>query len=236
MIDDTTASMQTADTCGGTPTDVPPTVPLTQEDCAKAGIRAFLTQLYPCQPALAHCDISDQTSSASLDQVGLVTFPGLASTFTTGTGVAQEMNCTQEFTHNATTPTEISYANNANYQIIPFSSDFRYSDAPTRDPLATLNPDSNLVRSVYWPGDFCPNGGYPVNVSGARHFVDRGRQHRLREQQRPSAHRGRREHERRQLRHQRGELGQHDQHLGSRDHPGELDRDHEHPRCAISPG
>ncbi len=167
MIDDTTASMQTADTCGGTPTDVPPTVPLTQEDCAKAGIRAFLTQLYPCQPALAHCDISDQTSPASLDQVGLVTFPGLASTFTTGTGVAQEMNCTQEFTHNATTPTEISYANNANYQIIPFSSDFRYSDAPTRDPLATLNPDSNLVRSVYWPGDFCPNGGYPVNVSGA---------------------------------------------------------------------
>ena len=96
-----------------------------------------------------------------------MTFPGLASTFTTGTGVAQEMNCTQEFTHNNSTPTEISYATNANYQIIPFSSDFRYSDAPTRDPLATLNPSSNLVRSVYWPGDFCPNGGYPVNVSGA---------------------------------------------------------------------
>ena len=114
-----------------------------------------------------------------------MTFPGLASTFTTGTGVAQEMNCTQEFTHNVTTPTEISYATNANYQIIPFSSDFRYSDAPTRDPLATLNPNSNLVRSVYWPGDFCPNGGYPVNVSGRSHLVDRGRQHRLREQRPP---------------------------------------------------
>ena len=52
IIDDTTPSMQTRDTCGGVPTDVPASEAndLTQEDCAKAGIRSLLTELTPCYP------------------------------------------------------------------------------------------------------------------------------------------------------------------------------------------
>ena len=45
---------------------------------------------------------------------------------------------------------------------------------------------------MYWPGDFCPNGGYPVNVSGAPTSSIGGGNTVLRKQQRPSAHRGRR--------------------------------------------
>ena len=103
-------------------------------------------------------------------------FPALTNTFTTGTGVAQEMNCTQEFTHNATTPTEISYANNANYQIIPFSSDFRYSDAPT----GTLNWNSRpRERSGLLAGRprSARTAATRINVVECSHVLDRrGRQ------------------------------------------------------------
>ena len=76
IIDDTTPSMQTCDSCGGVPTDVPTSEAnnLTQEDCAKAGIRSLLTELTPCYPPLLVCDTSN-----ALDRVGLVTFPGLKS-------------------------------------------------------------------------------------------------------------------------------------------------------------
>ena len=89
MINDTTASMQTRDTCGGTPTDVPASASLTQEDCAKAGIRALLTNLDPCTPSLTTCDpqsavVGQIPSPNRLDEVGMVTFPGLKSSFIDG--------------------------------------------------------------------------------------------------------------------------------------------------------
>ncbi len=157
MINDTTASMQTSDSCGGTPTDVPSGVSLTQEDCAKAGARAFLTTMFPCAQTLTSCGpfSNGQTTALGgpLDEVGMVTFPGLTSNGL----LPDELDCTKQLGTGDTT-----YGGSAIYQVVPFSSDFRFSDASTKDPLATLNPSSNLVRSVYWPGDFCPNGGYPI--------------------------------------------------------------------------
>ena len=163
MIDDTTASMGDSDTCGGTPTDVPSTVSLTQEDCAKAGIRALLTTLHPCAQNLASCGpfLNDQTqaSGGAVDEVGLVVFPGLTGLSQGSDGsISNELDCTSNVSSS-----NVSYGSGANYQVVPFSSDFRYSDASTSDPLATLNTSSNLVRAVYWPGDGCPNGGYPIS-------------------------------------------------------------------------
>jgi hypothetical protein len=162
MIDDTTASMGDADTCGGTPTDVPSTVSLTQEDCAKAGIRALLTTLDPCAQTLASCgpylDDQTQASGGAVDEVGLVSFPGLKGLSAGSDGsLSNELDCASNVTGS-----NVSYGLGANYQVVPFSSDFRYSDASTADRLATLNTGSNLVRAVYWPGDGCPNGGYPI--------------------------------------------------------------------------
>ena len=162
MIDDTTASMGDSDTCGGTPEDVPSTVSLTQEDCAKAGIRALLTTLYPCSQTLASCgpylDDQTQASGGAVDEVGLVAFPGLTGLSAGSDGsLSNELDCASNVTS-----ANVSYGSGANYQVVPFSSDFRYSDASTADRLATLNTSSNLVRAVYWPGDGCPNGGYPI--------------------------------------------------------------------------
>ena len=181
ILDDTTESMQCpqlgfgcpsgftgATICGGLPTDVPSSVlnDLTQEDCAKAGIRALLTQLLPCslQASCGSSPSTDQTTdpAGALDDVGLITFPGvtgLNQTAPDGKTPIDESDCTQ----NVGT-SNVSYATNANYQIVPFSSDFRVSDTATSpDPFATLNPNSNLVKAVYWPGDGCPNGGYPIS-------------------------------------------------------------------------
>ena len=162
MIDDTTQSMQTHDTCGGTPTDVPSGVTLTQEDCAKAGIRAFLTTLFPCFQSASNCgSLNNQTTDPAgpIDEVGLVAFPGLTSNVSQGNGlgVPDELDCASQLGSS-----NVTYGASANYQIVPFSSDFRYNDTATSDPLATLNPNSNLIRAVYWPGDGCPNGGYPI--------------------------------------------------------------------------
>lgn len=178
IVDDTTESMQTSDTCGGTPTDVPSSAPLTQEDCAKAGIRALLGQLLPCSVNLTSCgpDVADTDNvSNPVDEVGMVTFPGLVSSGSnavstgSGLGIPDELDCTKELGSN-----NVTYTNNPNFQVVPFSSDFRISDAPTTDPLATLNPASNLVRSVFWRGDGCTNGGYPISGSGPASSISGG--------------------------------------------------------------
>ena len=192
VVDDATPSMDcpngqsycasgftSSNICGPTiPTDVPSGVPLTQEDCAKAGIRALLTQLLPCYPGNATCPTSgnDETNAQGgpLDEVGLITFPGVLSNLQTGNdgqSVYADTNCLQDLSGSDETYT----VGQANYQIVPFSSDYRYSDVATSpDPLATLNPYSNLVRAVYWPGDGCPNGGYPINSGGPATSISGG--------------------------------------------------------------
>ena len=168
IIDDTTPSMQTHDTCGGVPTDVPASEAndLTQEDCAKAGIRSLLTELTPCYPPLSVCDTSD-----ALDRVGLVTFPALKSP---GTGAAAwsdgvvpgELDCTKNIggSDETYTPSDTSYSN---FQQVPFSNNFRVTTQTLRDPLGSLNTADPLVRAVYWPGDGCGAGGYPIPSNGS---------------------------------------------------------------------
>ncbi len=102
-------------------------------------------------------------TAAPVDEAGLIAFPGLNSNVPTSGGeTPDELNCTQDLGTGDTSDTS-----SANFQIVPFSSDFRVSDAATSDPLATLNTTSDLVRSVYWPGDSCPNGGYPIPTTGS---------------------------------------------------------------------
>ena len=175
MVNDTTGSMNNHDTCGGTPTDVPTTVTLTQEDCAKAGIRALLTSLLPCDESLSSCgSVVSGTNNVSnpVDEVGMVTFPALQSYISRGNGlgIPDEINCTNDLNSSNGTYT----TNSPDYDVVPLSSDFRYSDASTTDPLATLNPASNLVRSVYWAGDGCPNGGYPIPTGGPASSISGG--------------------------------------------------------------
>ncbi len=160
------------DSCGGVPTGVPASQAsnLYQEDCAKAGIRALLATLDPCTLSFATCPSDDGTDNVpagdALDEVGLVAFPGRTPSEVTSSPTApvpDDLNCTKDYNSYS----DWTYGSNATYQIVPFSSDFRYSDTSNpNSPLATLNPASNLVRSVYWPGDGCgANGGYPIDGS-----------------------------------------------------------------------
>ena len=95
-----------------------------------------------------------------------MTFPGTQAARESDGSLTADLNCVRDLDGGSQTYAPGSDTQ-SNFQIVPFSSDYRYSDTPTsHDPLATLNPNSNLVRAVYWPGDGCPNGGYPINTPG----------------------------------------------------------------------
>jgi hypothetical protein len=136
-------------------------------DCAKAGVRALLAGLAPCDGPCAG-DNPNQNGelganvSNPLDEVGLMTYPALANV----ADRTDELNCTEDLGHNPMKP-DVEYPTpypppnqpQLGYDIVGLSSDYRTSD----DPTAPLNPDSDLVKSVWWsqcpPGT--PNGVYP---------------------------------------------------------------------------
>ena len=194
MIVDSTASLgdydtqDRADTCGTggitSPNGGIPGNDLTYEDCAKAGVRALLDVLLPCQEGLASCGTpSDGNVPDPVDEVGLMTFPSLNSCQTTGTppcenptlsksyyvdpgnglGVPAETGCTTDISGGGDPNSDVTYNDNPNYygnysnaQVVPFSSDYRTSDTAT-----ALNGGvgkSPLVNSVDWLD--CPGGTY----------------------------------------------------------------------------
>ena len=142
-------------------------------DCAKAGVRALLSGLDPCNGTCAGnvpnpgnalgANVTDP-----LDEVGLVTFPALSNP----ANRTDEINCTRDLGNNPRNP-DVEYPTpyppptqpQPGYDIIGLSSDYRTSD----DPTAPLNPGSNLVQSVYWTQ--CPGGSLP----GRRLLRPRGR-------------------------------------------------------------
>ena len=145
MIDDTTNRWQTATpaaaprpTCRARSASPRRTAPRPASGrCSRSSTRVSRTS----RAAAAYRQRPDHLGGA-LDEVGLVTFPGL-------TGLRdrpRRLDAERARLRPERRPANVSYATSANYQIVPFSSDFRYSDAATSDPLATLNPNSNLVR------------------------------------------------------------------------------------------
>jgi len=158
MILDSTPSMNQA---GKTDTGCiasNPTLLLTPEQCAQQGIQTLLSYLNPCLTTSGNCVASGTPGvvNNAVDQVALMTFPGLCSA--TAAGVTTS-NCPAATTLTNTTanptyapeeycspkgsPPNTQYNNNPEYLILPFQSDYR-----TSATAATVNYSSNLVKSV----------------------------------------------------------------------------------------
>jgi Flp pilus assembly protein TadG len=126
IVLDTTASMNDTDSssnCSGT-----------RISCALTGVQALLAALTPCG---ATCGtVTNGNAANPKDQVSLMVFPGVAST----SQAQYEYDCSH-----GTTPqiAAYSYPTLPTYQIIPFSSDYRSSNATT-----SLNSSSNLTRAA----------------------------------------------------------------------------------------
>lgn len=119
----------------------------TRISCALAGVQVLLQNLSPCAANLTTCGTATNGNVANpVDHVALYTFPGLSSS----SQLQYEYDCSS-----STKPTGSYYNESANssigssptnpplYQIVPFSSDFRTSNSTT-----TLNPNSNLVKTL----------------------------------------------------------------------------------------
>ena len=159
LVIDSTGSMD--DDCTSAVDGIPSGLQ-TKLDCAKAGIRALLTSLYPCAVNLVSCPAADSTHNVAepLDRIGLMTFPGITNRTNVPsdpapfTDVPKETNCANDIGTG-----DVGYSGTPNYLIIPFSSDWRAADT-----AAVLNKDSPLVQSVWWKG--CVGGVYPINGGG----------------------------------------------------------------------
>jgi Flp pilus assembly protein TadG len=126
IIVDTTASMASSDSglqCSGT-----------QISCALAGVQDLLQDMYPCPLGTTCTAASGQMVQNPVDSVSLFVFPAV----TTATQ-------SKDYTCPTSNPTTIPYTvptlpSTATYQVIPFSSNYRVSDAAT-----TLNSSSEVV-------------------------------------------------------------------------------------------
>src|SRR5205814_7929180 len=133
VVLDTTGSMG-----GSCSASVPGKSSPTRLDCATAGVRALLGALWPCAQGLSTCGtIVNRNVPNPIDTVGLVVFPGLASS----SYIPYEYDCLS-----SPSVQILPYSNtSALYAIIGLSSDYRTSDA------SGLNGrTSNLVQTVDW--------------------------------------------------------------------------------------
>jgi hypothetical protein len=156
MLLDSTASMGSGNDKGCTQSN--PNGGYSPEQCAQLGVQTFLSGLSPCLATAGQCQASG-TSGVVLnpvDEVGLMTFPGLCSA--TGAGITTS-NCPAATTLTNTTanstyapvdyacpssnPPIASYNNDPEYLILPLQSDYR-----TSDTASALNSNSELVDAV----------------------------------------------------------------------------------------
>ena len=132
-------------------------------DCEKAGVRALLTGLWPCPDSLADCGPVDSNGHVAnaVDEVGLITFPGLKPS----TNVDKEFDCLTNIASN-----EVArYENSPVYLIVPMVSDYRTSAS------SGLNGGvSKLVKAVDWAsGNTCTSSHYGIENPGIHtYFAD----------------------------------------------------------------
>lgn len=147
VILDTTASMgQGTDTgcVSGSSKSYSP------EQCAQYGVQTLLSELAPCAVGLSSCG-----SSAALDEVGIMAFPGICSDSNAGvtTGncpaastltntTANPTYAPDDFACPAKNPPIAAYNNDPEYLILGFQNDYRLSDT------SALNFSSDLVKTV----------------------------------------------------------------------------------------
>jgi len=157
IIMDTTGSMQTRDpNCTVSGIGSP-----SQEDCAKAGVRTLLAQMWPCAPNLSNCGGADASGNVAnpVDKVGMMVFPGLSSsTYDSWDYTGCQAN---KLTASSTGPI-VPYSPTTDYLIIAPASDYRSSDN-----AASLNASSNLVKTVDFADEGCtPTGANTIGGYG----------------------------------------------------------------------
>ena len=127
------------------------------EQCAQFGVQTLLSELAPCAAGLSTCG-----SSAPIDEVGIMAFPGICSDSNSG---VTTQNCPAASTLTNTTanptyapddyacppknPPIAAYNNNPEYLILGFQNDYRLSDS------SALNWSSDLVRTAGAGTDNC---------------------------------------------------------------------------------
>jgi hypothetical protein len=158
IIVDTTNSMTNSDpNCTGTGIANP-----TREDCAKAGVRALLSELTPCDP-IKGCGSLNSNGAATnpYQSVGLAIFPGLTNT----SYDPDEYDCQ---TPTLSTSNGISlYANPTTqppyYTVVPLTNNYLSS--------GSLNgASSHLVKAVDWAnGNTCTSSKYGLQDPGGAH-------------------------------------------------------------------
>ncbi len=127
IIVDTTASMGSYDSDSNCASS--------RLSCALQGVQVLLQNLSPCGSSLATCGtVSNSNVTNPVDKVSVFAFPGL-----TAATLANDYNCSG----GAVQATAYTYPTLPNYQIVPFSSDYRASTTST-----TLTSTSNLVHAA----------------------------------------------------------------------------------------
>ena len=151
MVVDSTASMGTTDTSCASDTGISSP---TREDCSKYGVRTLLKGLAPCPGGATSC-----ASASVVDQVTLLTFPGLASS---SDAPYDYNNCGNNFQSSYVAP----YAGPPSSQppyftIVANASDYKSSSS-------TLNgASSNIVKAVDWTdGNSCTKTQYGIQDPG----------------------------------------------------------------------
>jgi hypothetical protein len=166
MILDSTPSMQQAGPVDTGCIASNPSLSLTPIQCAEQGIQTLLSYLNPCSTTSGQCAGSGTPGvvTNAVDQVALMTFPGLQSSETTTWTNPPQVStyATDEYKCPPTGPPVAYYNSNPAYLILPFQSDYRSSDT-----VATLNgTTSNLVKAVGATTDGNCTGIHAVNQAG----------------------------------------------------------------------
>ena len=159
MILDSTPSMLQAGKIDSGCIASNPSLVLTPEQCAQLGIQTLLGSLNPCLTTSGNCVASGTPGvvNNAVDQVAIMTFPGLCSSTAAGMGTTSTCPAATTLTNTTANPTyapteycdpkgqspNAQYNNDPEYLILPFQSNYR-----TSDTAATVNYSSNLVKSV----------------------------------------------------------------------------------------
>ena len=128
---------------------------LSPEQCAQEGVQTLLSELDPCATtATSGCGTATNgLYPNSVDEVALMTFPGLCSATLSGSNCPTATTFTttpspyasNDYSCPTSDPPITSYNNNPAYLILPFQSDYRTSDSASLN-LGTSG--SNLLKAA----------------------------------------------------------------------------------------
>jgi len=159
VILDSTASMQSSDSDPNCKAATGMSNP-TKLDCAKWGMRLMLGSFSPCAPGLQSCGTaSGGNVNNAVDEVGLLTFPGLTSSSYASSDYS---SCGSGFQRNYISPYGTPTASPPYFTIVNLASDYRTSDSNGLNGGA-----SNLVQAVDWQdGNNCTSRQYGIQDPG----------------------------------------------------------------------